>query len=85
MSYCFAGNMHFMSWLFILKVYSVLNSIRWSCYLTLKVTPKKTDLVLYSWKRQRPIVEPTSLGVIVISCADRATYFGDLLEEKAKL
>lgn len=43
MSYCFAGNMHFMSWLFILKVYSVLNSIRWSCYLTLKVTPKKSE------------------------------------------
>lgn len=46
---------------------------------------EKTDLVLYSWKRQRSIVEPTSLGGIVISCADRATYFGDLLEEKAKL
>lgn len=43
----------------------------------LRVILTKTDLVMYSWKRQRPIVEPTSPGGIVISCADRATYFGD--------
>ena len=54
----------------------------WGTETELKVNPDQTDLVVFTWKQNIPILTPPSLGGKKLDAEDSAKYLGVILDRK---